>query len=583
MMYSRLLLFKRTVREILNDEFDYTHAVKLHPFLETHGSIRKYLEDNCATKITLDRQTPKTIIMNMIYHQKDNTIFYIIFIHCFPELEYLQLASDYGTLFKMFSTILYALCVWDEESPSQEKIMMNRTVRRLETIIQRTEMESLFVRYISFNVMGCPTSTDIDVCVAVTEQSNIHGNIDIRVLSKELESLGYDISTRKIDVNAIYVEDDSIVEVNHGNKEETQSIIYHTYSLHKQLHPCLVSHDCELDIYNKIRSIAKYILDNLDQLIPSEVYSQVRPEKTHSYGGYWNGVDFVTKYTREIIDYLESLSYEDGEEVPYKLKSHLKTLTMKILQLYLLHSHGTLIFTKPELALEFDRMLTDSDRVSASGMSSSNALFFLMRGTQGTYNEDIISFLLTNYVDISSLYEPESRIWHSLNEMMDITINPTALENELFSNFLKSPITATDLFCEEFKKVCPDMALNGHFPLECLNVDKLDPDFVSEHVEAVDQRSPEWLSMLKYYQCGQNSATKEYDSKEDGDWVAYHYNLIRGCISEMIITNNTDFTDCFAGETIISVDKIMVGLLVKEKKEKSLGIAPDLHKPKRSI
>lgn len=147
----------------------------------------------------------------------------------------------------------------------------------------------------------------------------------MRNVYKELESLRYDIINREIDLNLIYLEDQNIQVVSKGNKE-TQNIIYSTYIHHKQKFPCPVSSMVELDIVDKIRATAKFILDNFKALIGSEEYANERNNKKMAYAGGWERVKYTVSITQKILTYANSNSSFSKD-----FQESIKSLTMKII------------------------------------------------------------------------------------------------------------------------------------------------------------------------------------------------------------------------------------------------------------
>ena len=86
----------------------------------------------------------------------------------------------------------------------------------------------------------------------------------------------------------------------------------------------------------------------------------------------------------------------------------------------------------------------------------------------------------------------------------------------------------------------------------------------------INQRSNEWLELIKFYCCGNSTGIIPFTQ---GNYVKHYYNLIRGCIIELFIIHNLDFTSLLN----VPVKKITVGLIVEKKGIKnSHGCAPDL-------
>ena len=125
------------------------------------------------------------------------------------------------------------------------------------------------------------------------------------------------------------------------------------------------------------------------------------------------------------------------------------------------------------------------------------------------------------------------------------------------------------------EKINPDRKLNQIYIIDS-NYEQvckyLDSDFVDKHIDLSSQRTPEWLSKLKYYQCGKSSGIIPFTGNTYADWVKTYYNLSRGSIAEILISKYCEF-DCTLK---LDVLKFHCGFLVNEKKLNSTGIAPDL-------
>jgi hypothetical protein len=192
------------------------------------------------------------------------------------------------------------------------------------------------------------------------------------------------------------------------------------------------------------------------------------------------------------------------------------------------------------------------------------------------YNNEIVpmnfmKFLYENFNRLAEIYKPLEHKW--IDMYLNTSCNPTELPDETYMEFVKSPISPTAEFVQEFMKLCVDQHINNMFHIKCFNVDKI--ECINDNIINVDQRSDEWKELLKYYTCGNNSGINSYDaSNENMDWVTFYYNLIRGCIVELMVIKNLDFDSLFPDK---KVTKIMVGLVVEEKnKRNSNAIAPDL-------
>ena len=403
-----------------------------------------------------------------------------------------------------------------------------------------------------FNIFGCPLSTDIDVACLVDSKETvelIRQNklaLDNDGLLKELILLGYDVKFRAVDANPIYLEDKNLQIVLKGSKE-TQNIILSTYKHHKQKYPCFFETKVELDIVEKMRSVAKFILDNLELFLGKDQYLKERPNKKLYYAGGWTRV----KYS---IDISKKIKFIDTDD----FKDFIKSLTMKIIQFILLNKEDE-EYTKLGLVEKFAVDFPEK---------KNNILWLLTRGKMGSTEniQECINLLLSQY-EKTAFENKDNYEWKRFD--LDLNINPTLYTDELLKEFLKSPLEPTERFIEQYQKLCDNNFRIGEFcPIKCLNTDLIPKNILNKCI-LVDQRSKEWQELLLYYKCGKNTGI--VDCKE-GNFVKTYYNLIRGAIIELMIIHSVDFSSILK----IDIKKIIVGLIVEEMSKGSTGIAPDL-------
>jgi hypothetical protein len=403
---------------------------------------------------------------------------------------------------------------------------------------------------ISFNVIGCPLSTDIDILVSVKNRSDVFKDLNYTILFQELQDLGYDIITRELDINVVYIDNGHIKESSKGGSE-TQNIAYYTYDQHTQVYPLLVVSPTMIDIRDKIRGTAKYMLDRLKYLIGLTEYYKQKKDKSMAYQGYYNMVSYSLQILNKILPYSDKIEWLDS----------IKSITMKIIQLILL-TKNKYEYTKTGLAKDFANIY-GSD-------SYSGVLWLLTRGKIGVYDNTVLPILFGEYNRIATENTHQDRQWKSLSMDKAITVNPTILTDDIFAEFIKSPLIPTSSFVKYFESICPNQKhMNDIFKIDCMNTHVLPQQILDKHAIVINQRDKQWLELLTYYKCGDNTGVIPYNGL---DWVAFYYNLIRGCIVEMMVVQSLDFTSILN----VAYTKVMVGLLVKEKKQGSLGIAPDL-------
>jgi len=434
-------------------------------------------------------------------------------------------------------------------------------VKKILKYLNITEIEIREKKIIPINVInifGCPNSRDIDVAIFVSNQQDIESyskgfcKIDIDSLKLRLKKLDYDI-TREIDINLVYLDErDNISTVLKGSKE-TQNIIFNTYCYHKQDSPIIVSSTIEIDITEKLRSIAKFLLDYLEYFIGKENYGIYRIARRKSY---------IDESSR-IIFSIEMLKIIKIKSVLSEIEhNYMKSLVMKLIQLSLLDKN-ILSYTKIGLAEEINKIFIGS---------YNSALWYLMRGTMGKFDADFFSILISEY---ERIYKETLEEFSWINFNLDTSINSIDISDSLISEFFKSPISPTEKFKFEFRELYPDCNINNIFQIKCNNIDLI-PDKIKNNIISVDQRSSEWLELLEYYTCGKSSGIKGL--KDYSDDVERYYNLIRGAIIELSVINTVDFTPMI-DSTIYNLEyhKISVGFIVENKDlKKSIGCAPDL-------
>jgi hypothetical protein len=437
-----------------------------------------------------------------------------------------------------------------------------KTLNRIKKQLRSYNIEELcpeyFSRYLSFYVIGCPDSTDIDVIIVIDKIYLMNGiplplySSENQRLLSELSELGYDIS-RSIDYNIIIIENGYIIGQTKGGID-TSNIIIRTHHLHAQKYV----YDLNLvfiqsEIINRIKSIAKFILDYLENVAID--YHSIRSEKNDIYA---QGNDKRIEYSLTILDkiYLNTSSLDEVHAKGWH--DFMKSVTMKIIQLALQFYHSDYEFIKENLAQLSARF----------DFNPENTRWFLFRGKRGEFSDRFIPQLFELYNTIVLQYNSNQ---HVINVSFPKTIltNNTQLSETLFAEFIASPTKPSEKFQQEFTINYPDCEINTLFPIAINNIDELTlPSQIKSQIIQVPQRSDEWIWMLsEFYQCGKNSGTIK-------NTIEGKYNLLRGSITESLILEY--FQPSMIG---LSTDwqKIQVGLLVEEVNQKgSRGCSPDL-------
>lgn len=406
---------------------------------------------------------------------------------------------------------------------------------------------SFYSSYISFVIIGCPHSTDIDVVCIVDHSSQQQGKTnplftkEIERLNREIyDDLGYD-KTKSLDINLISIKKNNITSLLKGGRE-TQNMILATYSLHKQKYPCPNLDFVQIDILERCRAIAKFYLDNLENIAIN--YDQIRESKKQAYASTHD----MLEYSKILIGYIDL----DNIHCTIKWRDAMKSLTVKFIQLILL-THNIYSYTKHEMI----------DRVSDFGYDRDGLLWYLFRGRQGAENKQLFIDLHNNYVTILNKYFSEIKT--TLTEINFDNIDRTY--HDKFLHFFNSPNIGTIEFEQNWNETYgEDVSVNLMFESESSNeaerqilLNMFESKFHANFIWT-NQRSNEWIQMLKFYVCGNNSA-------EIPSGFAGKFNLIRGAIAETLIADNLVFED---------FNKISLGLLVFDNVQGSKGCAPDL-------
>lgn len=422
------------------------------------------------------------------------------------------------------------------------------TVKTLELLC--TE---LYSTYSSWFIYGCPLSTDIDIAVVVDKHSNGQtsplSNSELTRLENELEEFGLDLS-RGLDINFIAIEDNEIVAISKGGKE-VQNMIIATYKEHKQKHKLELVGEVPIRIEDRLRSLSKFILDRLEILIGKTAYTEFREERR---GLYALGTEQKLKFTIDIID--KFIQHPSNK----KWIDTMKSLTMKYIQLIMLDS-GKAAYTKLELA---EYVLDIAPKYS------SGAAWFLTRGKIGMYNPDIIPFLHSHYVKIIRKFLNRFQMKEFEYETSKLD-NPTKIPDEIFTEFLKCPVIATDKFEAIWEAEYKDSGIGDKFILDCDEEDSIISLIGKKYRKKmifIPQRTPEWKDLLEFYTCGKNSKTI------GTDFQAKH-NLIRGSLSEIIVESL--FKVSMLGSQYEKFTKCSLGFVVEEVGKKGCkGAAPDM-------
>lgn len=400
--------------------------------------------------------------------------------------------------------------------------------------------------YISWIVIGCPKSTDIDVCIFVSKENSKDGKpLELSpslliTLMTELRVVGYSIdSINDLDINVLCVNEAGHIIANMKGGSEIANIINLTHHYHKQKYTIPYLHTIEVSIFDKLRAISKFILDNLENLTPA--YENIRSSKQEAYQ---NGTDAMIKFTvsEEFLDKLDLVNSNTTKV----WKDLWKSLVMKFCQLILLVDNQY-EYRKEQLAIKTGKVFPEREKLT------DELLWFLFRGNKGSNDNtaDTIRFLHQKYSGIVDTYfasvkpsymtiTQDSLLRTIVGHELDFS---EELPEELLYEFFKSPTVPTSNFEKlwvEFVLLYKEVYTISSFSLNKLfqsSVSSLDTRLKLftllgktnyEQFVWIAQRSDEWFALRKLYPGGT-------DLGNISDTLQATYNLLRGSITEMII------------------------------------------------
>ena len=412
-----------------------------------------------------------------------------------------------------------------------------------------------------FNVIGCPTSTDIDIVFLVDKhivREFIQDAYEINIdgLKTVLSKLGYDI-TRDLDINIISVNDRADVSDTYKGGKEVQNIIYYTWKYHNQRDECFFNSPIQnLSQFDKLVGISKFLLDHLDHFVGKDCYQDYYREvnKQIYKCPSFDRIEFTTRF---FDDGYWIIRNDDPQHI-----ERIKSLVMKFIQLILLE-RNEVCYTKKELAQKLGECFNDVNLENA-------ALYYLTRGKDGSdkYLEECITLLFSEYKRIcNKVYQFYENLETQVNQI-DVSENPTVHSDIMWEEFIKSPTKPTPTFKIEFDKIYRG-SIGSLFEIPCFGGEFL-PESLKDRTHMIPQRCEEWKRLLKFYKCGNNSGIVPYD--ESTHITDFYYNLIRGCMIELFIINKLDFSAILG----FHVNKASVGMVVEKKgREGCIGVSPD--------
>jgi hypothetical protein len=422
----------------------------------------------------------------------------------------------------------------------------------IENVIEN-ECSELFSKYNSFYVYGCPNSTDIDVACIIDKEYITNAipkpllKSEYMRLCQELESIGYDVHMRGIDLNLLCIEAGSCIAQLKGGIDTT-NILKYTYDLHKQYYeldfPIEFIESTDID---KIKAMAKFIFDYIKDVVLN--YHELREERQKTY---MRGSEEMIKSSLIYIKYIQT----NPDDKKKKWFDFMKSITMKIIQLIIFTESKLYLYTKDEMT-----KISNSYGFVVEGIE-----YLLYRGTRGRFCENTIIKLFDYYIMIVDKYYKTLNCT-TISYHKSIVQNTTRLNDELFREFIISPNVYTETFEKEWIEQNYEN-VNELFPINSTEIEKikLPRHIIENHLYQISQRSDEWMKLMKCFKCGKSGA----DIK---DTMTGKYNLIRGSITESIIIDLFDPSQI----QLFGWEKVTTGMIVENKEiPGSTGCSPDL-------
>jgi hypothetical protein len=441
-----------------------------------------------------------------------------------------------------------------------------------------------------WNAFGCPKSTDIDIVIIVEPdviENQSSYTIDLSVIQQEVSKLFPD---KEMDYNYICLNERRNISRSTKGSHETQNMVFSTYQFHKQCHPVIFKNLIELSESDKsVRPIVQYIClkPNSKKLIGNTRYSQLRETRKSSETDCDKRFMYSVEVFKESMKNLFMWKFElNTLSCKFELKLRMRTemydfmkgFLMKIIQLLQRINHGYehVSYTKDQLA-----------EASAEWFTKKEGLrYFLMRGREGNIYDtlDTVEELIISYENLV-INEINNNIpWNKV--ILDTSINPTKMNEEVFKELIDSPIECNDSFIEKFSQYhgninstnedSQGLKINELFETKSNTFNEI-PKELHSIIEDCDQRTPEWQRLLKFYTCGLNTGLT--DIPEGVHPLKVRYNLIRGCVFEEFASKylTENINSVLTNYNLTGYEPYSVGLMVKEKDvQGSIGAAPDM-------
>ena len=386
-----------------------------------------------------------------------------------------------------------------KEKPKSSLYKLFKLLNITESYIIQKEI----IKLKEYNIFGCPLSTDIDIAFLVSNQDIIerykHAQIELD-FDDILDEIKKDYPNKDFDINLITLDSQNNLSTAYKGSKETQNIIFNTYKYHRQKYPIFFDKQIDIDLNDKIRGLCVFILDYLRDIIGNEEYKHQREIKKRIY----NDPAERIKYVNEVLSNI-SINID---------KNIIKSITMKLIQIILLNDN-LYAYTKKDM-IELIQNYFDKNY--------ENELWNLL--TRGSYHiaskdkdKQLIFNLLVNkyiiiYYDLLNTYQ-----WKKIN--VNFNNNVTKLDDDIITEFIKSPLVPNDKFLNIAKYIMDD-DINKYFILDIYGIEFL-PQELHKYIIFEPQRSVKWIEYHREFTKGKLHI--------EGD----KYSMIRGAIGEMFI------------------------------------------------
>lgn len=353
---------------------------------------------------------------------------------------------------------------------------------------------------------------------------------------------------------------------------ETVNIIYHTYGLHPQVYPPLVKR-CELveiEPYEKLGGLSKFILDKAEEMLGTEKYLGFRQQKIDSYHAgpkrYELTFNMLPHFRRDVTS-------------PDWNPAFWKSFTMKVVQTYLCSIDNQYhvkseSYCKPKMAMIFGDHYNDhSDDIY-------NLLTYKIDEST-EFPEGSFQLLCQLYEEMYNTYYPKmpdtfEELYDNIAEIEGHQLcNVTQLRDDIFHEFVKSPYEPTTKFIKMWEETYGRCSLSSLFVEPNTGLEILDEfPTLKNRVLRMPQRSQDWMEAYhNVYKCGRSGGLRHIPEDFPFDlWLKRQYNLIMGCIGELLLEKYIDWED-FLQE---KYTKTTVGMIVESLVPESVGYCPDM-------